>query len=267
MITIGVIDTDENVPWRRARAARVVPWEGQDVRELQSRYFPEPHIPNVTLALQPGGWADVEVVPGYPKTKFFLQGKKRQPVTVQNATGMSLDELAESHGERWRWTWLIEQHTGISIQQAIEKGFPAYAERVGASHGRRAGKKASRAIFGDGLGLPMEVVEEKLVAATRIFRFLLRWSTARRRLSGLPPLSVPWAPPAPPSEMSAAAQRHSWRLGELGDLEEHRHGLAELGLLLDRGMPPDTAPFGLTPLCRGERNGEVEVVDDPGECW
>lgn len=31
--------------------------------------------------------------------KFFLQGKKRQPVTVQNATGMSLDELAESRGE------------------------------------------------------------------------------------------------------------------------------------------------------------------------
>jgi aspartate/tyrosine/aromatic aminotransferase len=28
---------------------------------------------------------------------------------------------------------LIEQHTGISIQQSIEKGFPAYAERVGAA--------------------------------------------------------------------------------------------------------------------------------------
>ena len=30
---------------------------------------------------------------------------------------------------------LIEQHTGISIQQAIEKGFPAYAERAGAAKG------------------------------------------------------------------------------------------------------------------------------------
>ena len=45
--------------------------------ELQSRYFPEPHIPNV---------------------KFFLQGKKRQPVSVPNASGMSLDELAGFRG-------------------------------------------------------------------------------------------------------------------------------------------------------------------------
>ncbi|CAK9003158.1 Putative protein disulfide-isomerase C1F5.02 [Durusdinium trenchii] len=337
MIAIGVIDTDEN--------------------ELQSRYFPEPHIPNV---------------------KFFLQGKKRQPISVQGASGMSLDELAG----------FIEQHTGISIQSAIEKSFPAYAERVGVyellkklracamtkqvqrSPGqaplkslasflynelitgcqaatsaprrlpppgppalqRAISAKAAptaagappalmRAVSGGGSGartraqigysptlamgvsdprLTERLLDElekkllstarvaqpedfksfltsfllrascpsynhanfynamsrvswqvapqavKLLAATRIFRFVLRWA---QHCAAAPALVGTWAPPPPAAEMSAAAQRHSWRRIEIAlSNEEYRHGLAELGLLLDRGLPPDTAPFGLTPL-------------------
>ncbi|CAL1137465.1 unnamed protein product, partial [Cladocopium goreaui] len=342
-IAIAVIDTDEN--------------------ELQSRYFPEPHIPNV---------------------KFFLQGKKRQPVSVPNASGMSLDELAG----------LIEQHTGISIQQSIEKGFPAYAERVGVHElldklkrcaltkpiprapgqlalkslasflynelitgckaassqpkllpppalqraisaktpGGAAPPQLLRAVSGGGherrraqpsfsptlmMGVAdprlterlMEELDrqllhlvrvaqpedfksflisfllkascpsyshsnfynalsrvswqvppmaENLVAATRIFRFLLRWACARRLLSGRPPLTAPWAPQ---TEMSAAAQRHSWRRIEIALAnEEHRHGLAEMALLLDRGLPPDTAPFGLTPLLLAASIGHLPAT-------
>ena len=41
------------------------------------------------------------------------------------------------------------------------------------------------------------------------------------------------------------------RNGETIHRQEHRHGLAEMGLLLDRGLPPNTAPFGLTPLSLG----------------
>eukprot|EP00434_Breviolum_minutum_P018271 symbB.v1.2.016120.t1/scaffold1220.1/size130986/5 len=346
-ITIGVIDTDEN--------------------ELQSRYFPEPHIPNV---------------------KFFLQGKKRQPVTV-HATEMSLDELAG----------FIEQHTGISIQSAIEKGFPAYAERVGVydfllklktcalskpisrqpGHdafkslasflynelltGCKAGRPSAapkllpgppalqraisaktpkttgaapqlmRAVSGGSrrpqamgfsptlmmgssdprlterlleelekqllhmvrvaqpedfksfltsfllkascptyrhgnfynamLRVSWQVppIAEKLVAATRIFRFILRWCAKHRSLAGQPPLSAPWAPAPPLTEMSAAAQRHSWRRIEIALAnEEHRHGLAEMGLLLDRGLPPNTSPFGLTPLLLAAAIGHLPAT-------
>ena len=59
-------------------------------------------------------------------------------MTVQGVTAMTLDELAGLPDCTWtlllrcRMPRFIEQHTGISIQMAIEKGFPAYAERVGA---------------------------------------------------------------------------------------------------------------------------------------
>ncbi|CAJ1419901.1 unnamed protein product [Effrenium voratum] len=344
-IAVAVIDTDEN--------------------ELQSRYFPEPHIPNV---------------------KLFLQGQKRQPVAVTDASGMSLDELAG----------FIEQQTGVSIQKAIEKGFPAYAERVGVAPlleklkrcamtklvGRSAGQPAlkalaaflynelitgcqeareapklpgppmlqraisakstqkpaagppvlSRAVSGGArqrlgyspvlamgsadprlterlldelfekqlLGVvrvaqPEELtpfvrafllkaagpaynhttffnailriswqvapLAEKLVAATRILRAIMRWASQRRALVGLPPLMAPWAPPPEATEMSAAAQRHSWRRIEIALAnEEHRHGLSELGLLLDRGLPPDTAPFGITPLLLAAAIGHLPAA-------
>eukprot|EP00913_Durusdinium_trenchii_P010618 g9962.t1 len=354
MIAIGVIDTDENDP--------PVQWdvEGAPERldrgapeELQSRYFPEPHIPNV---------------------KFFLQGKKRQPISVQGASGMSLDELAG----------FIEQHTGISIQSAIEKSFPAYAERVGVyellkklracamtkqvqrSPGQAPLKSLAsflynelitgcqraisakaptaagappalmRAVSGGGSGartraqigysptlamgvsdprLTERLLDElekkllstarvaqpedgprfltsfllrascpsynhanfynamsrvswqvapqavKLLAATRIFRFVLRWAQQRRLRAGAPPLAAPWAPPPPAAEMSAAAQRHSWRRIEIAlSNEDYRHGLAELGLLLDRGLPPDTAPFGLTPLLLAAAIGHLPAA-------
>ena len=102
---------------------------------------------------------------------------------------------------------------------------------------------------------------EKLVAATRILRAIMRWASQRRALVGLPPLMGPWAPPPEATEMSAAAQRHSWRRIEIALAnEEHRHGLSELGLLLDRGLPPDTAPFGITPLLLAAAIGHLPAA-------
>lgn len=63
-------------------------------------------------------------------------------------------------------------------------------------------------------------VAMKLVAATRILRFLLRLVTQRRAAAGLPPLSAPWAPAPGVQEMSAAAQRHSWRRIEIALVNE-----------------------------------------------
>lgn len=42
--------------------------------------------------------------------------------------------------------------------------------------------------------------------------------------------------------------------------KETRHGLQELGLLMDRGLPPDTAPFGLTPLLLAAAIGNLPAV-------
>ncbi|CAE7489646.1 Ank1 [Symbiodinium natans] len=82
----------------------------------------------------------------------------------------------------------------------------------------------------------------QLVAAARILRFLLRWVTQRRALNGLPPLSAPWAPPPAATEMSAAAQRHSWRRIEIALANE------------------DTCPFGITPLLLASTIGHLTAA-------
>ncbi|CAE7023567.1 ANK3, partial [Symbiodinium sp. KB8] len=41
---------------------------------------------------------------------------------------------------------------------------------------------------------------------------------------------------------------------------EHKYGLAELGLLLDRGLPPDTCPFGITPLLLAATIGHLTAA-------
>eukprot|EP00439_Symbiodinium_sp_Y106_P016932 s9202_g2.t1 len=94
----------------------------------------------------------------------------------------------------------------------------------------------------------------QLVAAARILRFLLRWATQRRALNGLPPLSVPWAPPPAPTEMSAAAQRHSWRRIEMALANEE-------GLIRVEGSgSQDTCPFGITPLLLAATIGHLTAA-------